>query len=162
MSFFNTSRVDFKDFPGGSVVKNSPASVRDAGLIPGSWKSLEKEMATYRVQPWWGPGIPSVEWHWQKRIDKRGEKEAWSNWFTRKANKVRDTELALTTEATGALSNSWKVPHLRHILKCVLEAWAVKWSQRAPTLQLVILKEEQRRKGEKRKQEQHGETKPDE
>ena len=29
-------------------------------------------------------------------------------------------------------------------------------------LQSVILKEEQRRKGEKRKQEQHGETKPDE
>ena len=29
-------------------------------------------------------------------------------------------------------------------------------------LQSVILREEQRRKGEKRKQEQHGETKPDE
>ena len=41
-----------------------------------------------------------------------------------------------------------------------LDAQAGKWSQRAPTLQLVILKEEQRRKGEKRKEERHGETKP--
>ena len=45
MSFFNTSRVDFKDFPGGSVVKNSPAIAGDVGLIPRS--QLEKEMATH-------------------------------------------------------------------------------------------------------------------
>ena len=54
------------------------------------------------------------------------------------------------------------MPHPRHLLEWVLEARAGKWSQRAPTLQLVILKEEQRRIGEKRKQERHGETKPDE
>ena len=34
-------------FPGGSVVKNLPASVGNAGLIPGSGKSLEEGMATY-------------------------------------------------------------------------------------------------------------------
>jgi len=54
------------------------------------------------------------------------------------------------------------VPHLRHLLKWVLEAQAGKWSQRVPTLQSFILKEEQRRKGEKRKEEWHEETKPDE
>ena len=37
-------------FPGGSVVKNPPASAGasgDAGLIPESGRSLEKEMATH-------------------------------------------------------------------------------------------------------------------
>ena len=34
-------------FPGGSVVKNPPASIGDAGSIPGSGRSLEKEMATH-------------------------------------------------------------------------------------------------------------------
>ena len=41
-----------------------------------------------------------------ERIDKRGETEARSDWFTWETNKVRDTELALTPEAAGALSNS--------------------------------------------------------
>ena len=34
-------------FPGGSVVKNPPANIGDAGSIPGSGRSLEKEMATH-------------------------------------------------------------------------------------------------------------------
>ena len=37
-------------FPGGSVVKNPPAGAgdgKDMGLLPGSGRSLEKEMATY-------------------------------------------------------------------------------------------------------------------
>ena len=68
-----------------------------------------------------------------------------------KANKTCDNRFALTMEAAGALSNS-KVPHLRHLLEWVLEARANKWFQRAPA-QLFVLKEEQRRKGEKRKQE---------
>ena len=36
-----------EQFPGGSVVKNPPASAEDAGSIPGSGRSLEKEMATH-------------------------------------------------------------------------------------------------------------------
>ena len=48
-----------------------------------------------------------------------------------KANKTCDIRFALTTEATGALSN-----HLRHLLEWVLEARANKWSQRAPMLQI--------------------------
>ena len=34
-------------FPGGSAVKNPPANAGDAGLIPGSERSLEEEMATH-------------------------------------------------------------------------------------------------------------------
>ena len=34
-------------FPGGSVVKNPPANAGDRNLIPGSGRSLEKEMATH-------------------------------------------------------------------------------------------------------------------
>ena len=34
-------------FPGGSVVKNLPANAGDVGSIPGSGRSLEKEMATH-------------------------------------------------------------------------------------------------------------------
>ena len=35
------------DFPGGSVVKNSPANAGDADSIPVSEDPLEKEMATH-------------------------------------------------------------------------------------------------------------------
>ena len=43
------SKLDEKslDILGGSVVKNTPASAEDAGSIPGSGQSLEKEMATH-------------------------------------------------------------------------------------------------------------------
>ena len=43
------SKLDEKsfDFLGGSVVKNPPANAEDAGSIPGSGRSLEKEMATH-------------------------------------------------------------------------------------------------------------------
>ena len=34
-------------FPGGSVVKTPPANAGDVGLIPGSGRSLEKEMPTH-------------------------------------------------------------------------------------------------------------------
>ena len=34
-------------FPGDSVVNDLPASARGAGSIPGSGRSLEKEMATH-------------------------------------------------------------------------------------------------------------------
>ena len=34
-------------FPHGSMVKNLPANAGDTGLIPGSGRSPEKEMATY-------------------------------------------------------------------------------------------------------------------
>ena len=39
-----------------------------------------------------------------------------NNWFTQEINKVRDTKLALTTEATGALSNSGRCPTYRKFL----------------------------------------------
>jgi len=37
----------FMAFPGGSVVKNSPANAGDRGLIPGSGRSPEDRMATH-------------------------------------------------------------------------------------------------------------------
>ena len=40
----------FLCFPGGSVIKNSPANAGDAGSIPGWGRSLEKEMATPRFR----------------------------------------------------------------------------------------------------------------
>ena len=36
-----------KGFPGGSAVKNTPSNAGDAGSIPGSGRSLEKEIATH-------------------------------------------------------------------------------------------------------------------
>ena len=38
-------------FPGGSVVKNPPANAGNSGSIPGSSRSLEKEMATHSSIP---------------------------------------------------------------------------------------------------------------
>ena len=40
-------------FPGGSVVKNLPASAGDTGSIPGQEDPLEKEMATHSSIPAW-------------------------------------------------------------------------------------------------------------
>ena len=46
-----------------------------------------------------------------KRI--KGERDrGLTNWFTQKANKTCDIRFALTTEATGALSNRGKCPTL--------------------------------------------------
>ena len=46
-----------------------------------------------------------------KRIAQQ-RSEAQYNWFTRKANKTCDIRFALTTEATGTLSNHGKCPTL--------------------------------------------------
>ena len=40
-------------FPGGSVVKNPPADAGDLGLIPGSRRFMEKEIATHSSIPAW-------------------------------------------------------------------------------------------------------------
>ena len=51
-STFNSSDVN-RGFPGSSVVKNPHANAGDSSSIPGSGRSLEKEMATYSsVLPW--------------------------------------------------------------------------------------------------------------
>ena len=52
--------LTWNDFPGGSVVKNTPANAGDSGdtgLIPGLGRSAEKEMATHSsilagIIPW--------------------------------------------------------------------------------------------------------------
>ena len=48
-----------KSFPGGSAVKNTLSDAGDAGSIPGSGRSLEKEMATRSSIPAWE--IPRTE-----------------------------------------------------------------------------------------------------
>ena len=40
-------------FPGGSVVKNPPADAGDLSLIPGSRRSMEKDIATHSSIPAW-------------------------------------------------------------------------------------------------------------
>ena len=48
--FFHLSylvSLGFYGLPGDTVVKNLPANAGDTGLIPGSGRSLEKEMATH-------------------------------------------------------------------------------------------------------------------
>ena len=46
-------------FPGGSVVKNPSANAGDVGSIPGSGRSLQKEMATHSsIRDW---EIPRTE-----------------------------------------------------------------------------------------------------
>ena len=42
LNVFKHSYVGCTGFPGGTVVKNPPASVGDAGLIPGSGRSPKK------------------------------------------------------------------------------------------------------------------------
>ena len=45
-------------FPSGSVVKNPPANSGDAGSIPGSGRSFEKDMATHSsILAWETPWI---------------------------------------------------------------------------------------------------------
>ena len=46
----NRNPCEFKDltsFPGGSAIKNPPASAGGMGSIPGLGRSLEEEMATH-------------------------------------------------------------------------------------------------------------------
>ena len=47
VSFVGLSNKPFPGFPGGSVVKNPPASSRDVGLSLGQEDPLKKEMAAH-------------------------------------------------------------------------------------------------------------------
>ena len=58
---FNGFIRRYMGFPGASVVKNPSANAGDLGLIPGSGRSLEKEMATHSSVLAWritGTGEP--------------------------------------------------------------------------------------------------------
>ena len=63
---------EFMGFPGGSVVKNLSANARDAGSIPGSGRSPEKEMATHlRILAWEIPGTEEpgrLQYMWLQRV----------------------------------------------------------------------------------------------
>ena len=47
ITIFFVNYTSIRGFPGGPVVKNPPANAGDTGLIHGSGRSLEKEMATH-------------------------------------------------------------------------------------------------------------------
>ena len=76
----------------------------------GQWRKLSAEDTG--VQPHLDPGIPLGGRRWRKDSKAEKETEAWTNWFTQKANKTCDIRFALTTEATGDLSNRRKCPTL--------------------------------------------------
>ena len=63
---------EFMGFPGGSVVKNLSANARDAGSIPGSGRSPEKEMATHlSILAWEMPGTEEpgrLQSMWLQRV----------------------------------------------------------------------------------------------
>ena len=46
-TLLTTMHAAFQGFPGGSVAENPPASVGDAGSVPGLGRSPEKEMTTH-------------------------------------------------------------------------------------------------------------------
>ena len=67
------SKLDFRGFPGGSVVKTPPANTGEAGSIPdlqGQEDSLEKAMTTHSSIP--ALGIP-----WT-RLQSLGLHKSWT------------------------------------------------------------------------------------
>ena len=60
-SFIKKMNIHTIDFPGGSEVKASASSAGDPGLIPGSGRSLEKEMVTHSsILAWRVPWTESL------------------------------------------------------------------------------------------------------
>ena len=58
-------------FPGGSVVKNPPATVRDSDSTPRSGRPLEKEMATHSSSLAW-----EIQWTEEAgRLQSMGSQE---------------------------------------------------------------------------------------
>ena len=60
--------------PGGSVVKNSPANAGDVSSIPGSGRSLGKEMATHSSILAW-----EIPWTEEPgRLQSMGFQKCWT------------------------------------------------------------------------------------
>ena len=74
-------------FPGGSLVKNLPAGAgdgEDMGLLPGSGRSLEKEMATYSSVLAW-----KIPWTEEPGgLQSRGSKRVGNNLVTEHTHKL--------------------------------------------------------------------------
>ena len=69
-----------RGFPGGSEGKTSACKVADPGSIPGSGRSLEKEMATHSSILAWG-----IQWMEEPgRLQSRGvaKSQTWLSYFT--------------------------------------------------------------------------------
>ena len=75
---FAVYHISILGFPGGSVVKASACNAGDQGSIPGSGRSLEKEMATHSSILAWR--IPWTEE--PNRLQSTGSQRVRHDWAT--------------------------------------------------------------------------------
>ena len=132
-----------------SVSYYLPASIGPRGHSLRSAKCTRLLFGRHLLRSFNGPepgGPESTE----KKVKVR-ERGWYSLAYMPKANKVPGTELALFTEAAGALSMGWRrrAPSRER----VLEALAGKWTQRASVLQGISLKKKERWGGRERERE---------
>ena len=96
-----------KGFPGGSEVKASACNAGDLGSIPGSGRSLEKEMATHSSILAWR--IPWTEE--PGGLQSTGSQRVRHNWVT---------SLSLVTtvyiDGTWKCTASWEIPQTASLL----------------------------------------------
>ena len=70
-------------FPGGSAIKNPPANARDLGSIPGSERTLEKEMAVHSSVLAW-----KIPWTEEPgRLQSMGSQKSRQDLGTKQQNK---------------------------------------------------------------------------
>ena len=136
-------------------ILSSLAIRRFSGFLP----VFSRAIST-RVQPQQDLWIPSGGWHWWIGKVKGERKRLNLPWFTQKANKAPDMELALFTETAGALSVGWGCrtpsPQWRRRVPSRSGLRSPGKTQRAPVFQVVTLKEAQREK--KREKEKKNDT----
>ena len=66
--------ISWLGFPGGSVVKNLPANAGDVVSIPGSERSLEKDMATHSSHLAW-----RIQWTEEPgRLQSMESEKSWT------------------------------------------------------------------------------------
>ena len=151
----------FLDFPGGSDVKESVCNVGDLGLSPGLGRSPGEGIGKLLgSSPSGIQGFPQEDSVGDQNSKAGIYQMLNNNWFTREINKVRDTKLALTTEAAGTLSNSGRCPTLGTFSIGSQKPRQISGPRGPPRSNYFGVKEEQKRKGGKgNKKERHGETK---
>ena len=75
---FAVYHISISGFPGGSDGKASVCNAEDQGSIPGSGRSLEKEMATHSsIRAWRIPWIEELD-----RLQSTGSQRVGHNWAT--------------------------------------------------------------------------------
>ena len=93
----NRNKLRFRDFTGGSLIKNLPANAGDVGSILGQDDPLEEEMATHssilawRI-PWtWEPGrLQSMGLQSWKQLSNYTELHTYPVWASQVALVVKN------------------------------------------------------------------------